>query len=249
MLGPAKTSKPQREPRGSEQGRILEAGDTGPIPAEHDVGSYIDVLCQLLKGYEPDPSVASPRPTVVRFTAAKPGNPPLHFQGAGGEGLGEQALSPTLGNGSRSHRDTVGHMSDSSVQRSFRLSERTLTLLDAASKARHESRNALVDRLLSEAIRTETHPLIRFHRSASGRRQPQLVGTRLYVYQVISTLRESDGDVEEAASFLGLRPQQVRAALVYYADFKDEVDDDEATARQVELDERARWERQQRALA
>ncbi len=35
----------------------------------------------------------------------------------------------------------------------------------------------------------------------------------------------------------------------YYAEFADEVDEDAAVAESVERDERARWERQQRALA
>jgi hypothetical protein len=39
------------------------------------------------------------------------------------------------------------------VQRSFRLSARTLELLDAAAVGGQESRNALADRLLGEAVR------------------------------------------------------------------------------------------------
>jgi uncharacterized protein (DUF433 family) len=136
-----------------------------------------------------------------------------------------------------------------SVQRSFRLSKRTVELLDAASAAGRESRNALADRLLGEAVRLERHPLIRFHESASGRRQPLVVGTRLYVHQVMSTVRASDGDVDEAGSYLGIPSRLVRAAVEYYAEFADEVDEDADVATWVERDERARWERQQRALA
>ena len=135
-----------------------------------------------------------------------------------------------------------------SVQRSLRLSRRTLELLDACARAAGTSRNALADRLLGEAVRTEKHPLIRFHAGPSGRRQPLVVGTRLYVHQVMSTLRDGGGDVEEAAEYFRVRPQLVRAALAYYADFADEVDEDAAVARQVEADERARWERQRQAL-
>lgn len=145
----------------------------------------------------------------------------------------------------------MNHMRDerSSVQRSFRLSGRTIELLDAAAAAGRETRNALVDRLLGEALRLERHPLIRFHQGASGRRQPLLVGTRLYVHQVMATVRASDSDIEEAATYLAVAPRLVRAAVDYYAEFTDEVDDDEARASRIELDERARWERQQRALA
>ena len=143
--------------------------------------------------------------------------------------------------------DTLGHMP--SEQRSFRLSSTTFGLLDKTAERTGESRNALVDRLLGEALRLEQHPLIRFHEGAAGRRQPALVGTRLYVHQVISTVRASGGDVDEAAEYLTASPRLIRAALDYYADFRDEVDADLEAARRVEEDERARWDRQQRALA
>jgi uncharacterized protein (DUF433 family) len=129
------------------------------------------------------------------------------------------------------------------------LGRRTAELLDAAAAAGAESRNALVDRLLGEALRVERHPLIRFHQGAGGRRQPLVVGTRLTVHQVMSTLRAGGNEIDEAAAYLGVAPRLVRAALDYYAEFSDEVDEDAAAAASVERDERARWERQQRALA
>lgn len=145
---------------------------------------------------------------------------------------------------------TMGHMADvPSVQRSFRLSRPTLEMLDAAAERGGESRNSLVERLLGEAIRLERHPLIRFQWSADRRRRPLIVGTRLYVHQVISTLRASGGDVDEAATYFGISPRLVRAALDYYAEFSTEVDADAAQAERIERDERTRWERQQRALA
>jgi uncharacterized protein (DUF433 family) len=136
-----------------------------------------------------------------------------------------------------------------SVQRSFRLSKRTVELLDAAAEDSRESRNALADRLLGEALRLERHPLIRFQEGASGRRQPLLAGTRLYIHQVMSTVRAGDGEVDEAASYLGISPRLVHAAIGYYADFQGEVDDDADVAARVEREERSRWERQQTALA
>ena len=47
----------------------------------------------------------------------------------------------------------MGYMTERepTVQRSFRLSRRTLDLLDTMAKATGRSRNALADRLLSEA--------------------------------------------------------------------------------------------------
>lgn len=140
-------------------------------------------------------------------------------------------------------------MSDTkTVQRSFRLSPRTLSLLDAAAADTGESRNALVDRLLGEAVRLERHPLIRFRRGAAGRRRPFVVGTRLYVHQVVATLREHGGDVDVTADYFRVDDRLVRAAQAYYADFPDEVDADADDAERVAAAERARWERQQQAV-
>lgn len=145
----------------------------------------------------------------------------------------------------------MGHMAtnEPTVQRSFRLSRRTLDLLDEMAKATGGSRNALADRLLGEAIRTETHPLIRFQPGALGRRRALVIGTRLYVYQVISTLRGNDGDIERTAKDFDVSPQLITAALAYYADYADDIDSDAAAATRLEQEERARWERQQTAIA
>jgi len=115
------------------------------------------------------------------------------------------------------------------------------------ARATGESRNALADRLLNEAIKTQTHPLIRFEPGALGRRRALVVGTRLYVYQVISTLRGNNGDSDQTAEDFGLAPRLVQAALAYYADFTEEVDQDAAVAARLEREERERWERQQLA--
>lgn len=135
-----------------------------------------------------------------------------------------------------------------SVQRSFRLSSRTVELLDAAAVSSGETRNALADRLLGEAVRVERHPLIRFEAGAAGRRQPRVVGTRLEVHHVVATLRANDGMVDTTAEYLGIDPRLVRAALDYYAEFTDEVDADAAEAGRVAETEQARWERVQHSL-
>ena len=55
------------------------------------------------------------------------------------------------------------------------------------------------------------------------------------------TLRESENSVQAAAEYLGLTEQQVRAAVDYYADFTDEVDQYRA--------DQAEFERAHRMLA
>jgi len=135
-----------------------------------------------------------------------------------------------------------------SVQRSFRLSGRTVELLDAAAAGSGETRNVLADRLLGEAVRVERHPLIRFDGGAAGRRQPRVVGTRLDVHQVVATVRANDAGVDATADYRRIDPRLVRAALDYYAEFTDEVNADAAEADRVAETERARWERVQHAL-
>jgi uncharacterized protein (DUF433 family) len=134
-------------------------------------------------------------------------------------------------------------------QRSFRLSTKTTELLDEAAARVGESRNALAERLLAEAVRVDRHPLIRFHQGAGGRRQPLVVGTRLYVHQIVATFHAGRRKVEDAAAYLGIDARLVRAALDYYGDFRDEIEQDAEFAASVERSERERWERQQSLLA
>jgi uncharacterized protein (DUF433 family) len=135
------------------------------------------------------------------------------------------------------------------AQRSFRVARRTVELLDEAAASSGESRNALVDRLLAEGVRLERHPLIRFRSGTSRRRQPALVDTRLAVHQVMATVRAEAGAVDAAAEYLAIDPSLVRAAVDYYAEFREEVDDDATFVEHVAQDERPRWERRERALA
>jgi uncharacterized protein (DUF433 family) len=141
-----------------------------------------------------------------------------------------------------------GTENPASIQRSFRLSSRTMRLLDDRARELSESRNSLAERLLDEGLRTERHPLIVFREGAAGLRRPALVGTRLYVWQVVDTVRESGGSVAAAAEYLGLPELHVRAAVDYYADFTEEVDQYRAEQREFERRERERWERSERVL-
>src|SRR6478735_2248102 len=65
----------------------------------------------------------------------------------------------TLGH-TMAQRDETGQ--PASVQRSFRLSPRTLELLGERADETSESRNALAERLLDEGLHIDRHPLIRF---------------------------------------------------------------------------------------
>jgi uncharacterized protein (DUF433 family) len=130
---------------------------------------------------------------------------------------------------------------------SFRLDAQLLGDLERRAQHLGISRTALVERYLREGVRTDEHPLIAFREGLGGRR-PALVGTRLDVWQVVETVR-TEGGVEEAAEYLAVPAAKVRAAMRYYAAFKDEVDQWVRRARErAEAEERA-WRTEQEILA
>lgn len=122
-------------------------------------------------------------------------------------------------------------------------------MLDTRAAELSESGNGLTQRLLDEGLRTDRHPLIGFRAGERGMRRPALVGRRLYVWQVIATLRDSRSSIEATAEYLDLSEPQVRACLSYYADFKQEVDAEAEEERDFADREEARWGREQEALA
>jgi uncharacterized protein (DUF433 family) len=132
--------------------------------------------------------------------------------------------------------------------RSFRFSETLLVSLQRRARERGESANALAERYLEEGLRRDDHQLIVFRQGAAGRRAA-LVGARLDVAQVIDTLRESDNSVEAAGEYLGIPEQHVRAAVRYYAEFRDEVDAWLERTRAVAEREEEAWRREQAILA
>ena len=123
-----------------------------------------------------------------------------------------------------------------------------MELLDDRAHELSETRNSLAERILDEGLRTDRHPLIVFRTGGSGLRRPALIGSRLYVWQIVDTVRDNANSVPAAADYLGLPEHYVRAAIDYYADFKDEVDAYREEVREFEQRERERWERSQRVL-
>jgi uncharacterized protein (DUF433 family) len=132
--------------------------------------------------------------------------------------------------------------------RSFRFPERLLASLQGRARERGESANALAERYLEEGLRRDDHPLIVFREGAAGRRAA-LVGTRLDVAQVIDTLSESDNSVEAAAEYFDIPEQHLRAAVRYYAEFRDEVDEWRERTRAIAEREEDAWRREQAILA
>jgi hypothetical protein len=71
----------------------------------------------------------------------------------------------------------------------------------------------------------DEHPGVVFVEGAAGRR-PALASRRgLDVWQVISTLHDNDGNLTDTAEILDVSENDVRLALAYYADHREEIDE------------------------
>lgn len=131
--------------------------------------------------------------------------------------------------------------------------------LDASVVGRLERRGAraglnksrLAERYIDEGMRMEDHPGIVFRDGPVGRRAGLSGGPD--VWEVVATVRTSglDGDeaLASAAEWGNLTLAQVRCAVRYYAEYRDEID--ERIARNVEEADAAEelWRREQNALA
>lgn len=133
---------------------------------------------------------------------------------------------------------------------SFRFSEGTVSELRRRARRGGSAlrQTELAERYLVEGMRQDDHPLIHFREGPGGRR-PGLLGSRLDVAEVISTVRQNENSPEAAAAYLEIPVGQVQAAVAYYADFKDEVDRELAERHEIAEEQIARWQRQQEALA
>jgi len=120
----------------------------------------------------------------------------------------------------------VEHMDNEPVSEhlTLRVSARLVNELSAAARRRGLAPTALARTYLEEGLRMDRYPGLVFRDRAGGRRVG-FAGRRIDVWQVIETLRASDGNLEETADYLQLRPDQVRTAIAYAADFPVEIDD------------------------
>jgi uncharacterized protein (DUF433 family) len=104
-----------------------------------------------------------------------------------------------------------------------RVPPRLLKDLAAMASRRGLPPTVLARAYLDEGVRMDRYPGIVF-RDRAGRRRAALAGRRLDVWQVIETWRAADGNVDETAEYLQLRPDQVRTAVAYAADFPAEIE-------------------------
>ena len=107
----------------------------------------------------------------------------------------------------------------------------SLERLDEHSRETGESRSAAAERLIEEGLRMAQHPGIVFREGATGRRPALADGPQVWV--LAGMFREdpldSDEDIERAAAstakHMELPSRDVLAAIRYYLDYRDEIDE------------------------
>ena len=105
----------------------------------------------------------------------------------------------------------------------LRLAPGTRERLTRRARGAGVPERALAQRYLEEGLRHAAHPLIQFLNGPSGRRA-SLVGSGVDVWEVVATVRDNEGSVEEAASYLRVPLGLVQAGVAYYGEYRDEID-------------------------
>jgi uncharacterized protein (DUF433 family) len=119
--------------------------------------------------------------------------------------------------------------------------------LQERARARGESANALAERLLEEGLRRDRHPLIDFWDRAGGR-SAMVLGTRLEVAHVIDTWLLEDKSVTKTAEYFEISERKIQAAVSYYAEFQDEIDEWRRSKQEFADREYEAWRREQALL-
>jgi uncharacterized protein (DUF433 family) len=130
----------------------------------------------------------------------------------------------------------------------FRFDPSTVKRLKQRAVEAHTPQTTLAERYIEEGLRQDEHPLIYFREGAAGRR-PALLGSRLDLADVLTTLRQNENSIEETADYLEIPVEHVEACLRYYADYSKEIDSWVERSEALAARERERWERRRQALA
>ena len=135
-------------------------------------------------------------------------------------------------------------------QFSARLDRTVVERLERRGTRGELNRSRLAERYIDEGMRMEDHPGVLFRDGPTGRRAGLAGGPD--VWEVIAAIRasglEGEAAVASTARWASLTTAQVRAAVGYYAEYREEID--QRMRRHVEeadADE-ARWHREQNAL-
>lgn len=88
------------------------------------------------------------------------------------------------------------------------------------------SSSRLVNRYVKEGLRMDKHPAVAFKTTPRGRRAVLASRPGLQVIDIIGTWQGERHDVAAAARYFRISEDDVQAVLRYYADYKNEIDED-----------------------
>ena len=128
-----------------------------------------------------------------------------------------------------------------------RLPQRVSDALNAHAKKTAKPKSAVVSMAVDEWLRLQDHPSIRFVTPITGQRRAALVdGPEVWsVAEAWLQCTGPDRTVASVAEVTGLRIDQVEAALAYWADNREEVDQTIEAIHQAQHAEYAAWQRRQ----
>lgn len=109
----------------------------------------------------------------------------------------------------------------------IRIRKETLQTLRERSHGSGEPIARLAERYIEEGLRADRHPGIFFREGPAGRRAVVVGGPD--VWEIVSAARSApekgEALVPALAERLGIGESKIRAAIRYYADFPEEIDD------------------------
>lgn len=109
---------------------------------------------------------------------------------------------------------------------SMRMDDESREELIAYAERSEVSPSKLVNRYVREGLRMDKHPAIAFKTTPHGRRAVLALHPGLQVVDIIGTWRDEQQDAAATARYFRINEEDVQAVLRYYADYKDEIDED-----------------------
>lgn len=122
---------------------------------------------------------------------------------------------------------------------SIRLDRQDDAYVQSEARRLRRPRGAVVQGYTAEAIRMHRFPGVAF-RGADHSRRAWVIGTGLDVWELVGLVRDFESE-QELVDEYELTPGQIRIALAYYNEYRDEVEEQLARGRQPAQDVASRY--------
>lgn len=132
-----------------------------------------------------------------------------------------------------------------------RFSDPVDDMLASYSRRSARSKSGVVNTAVSEWLRMQQHPRIRFLSVETGERRAALLdGPQVWtVVDAWNAQDAQDRTVPAMSELLGLSPASVDAALSYWADFRDEIDEIIERHHEAQDEALSAWERRRAVIS